>query len=637
LIKYAGNGVSINKTNDVHITDSSITINHTGLYLDNASPTISNCIFSHNGVGGIFCNNHSSPIIQNGTISYNGMAKEHFGILCKNYSNPVISNNVLEHNGGCVFGQDLNSFPVYEGNKLSENKYNNAIGITGGNMTTSGTWTNRSKGSSIVYLLFGDVTINKGVTLEIEPGIIVKTYSWLNLENRPPFWVSGAMEIRGRLLAKGTEKQPIVWTSFFDDSYGGDTNNDGTSTTPTVDWQYIKFDGGGGIMDHCIIKYAGRCGNYWVGYYESRKDEMFGSGGRGNIWIHSGSPTIQNCYISDGGIGVSLSGENAAQPIIRNNIITNNSCGIYHRGNHAAYSTSPIAPLINYNYIYGNGSGLGYGEKGTYTLNAQNNWWGTSSGPTHIDNYGGMGDKITESIKGSVIYKPYLIFTPPVLSWTLEEGFLYDGLEPEVGTQEITIFIYSVKYTDLDGDIPEFVKVIITDLLSGTRSIPLSYVKGSITTGAIYQATTTLSFPGTYTYFFFGKDSHGNFTTGVPGTESLGPIVIFATKVKSNSVQRMISSQFPEDLTGVYVYPNPTDGSKLIFAGLTRNVRIQVFTLVGERVFDIDVTEPNKPDNGKWTWDCRGSDGQRLASGIYIYLLTNNKGQKKTGKIGIVR
>ncbi|MEW6619243.1 MAG: right-handed parallel beta-helix repeat-containing protein, partial [bacterium] len=94
---------------------------------------------------------------------------------------------------------------------------------------------------------------------------------------------------------------------------------------------------------------------------------------------------------------------------------------------------------------------------------------------------------------------------------------------------------------------------------------------------------------------------------------------------------------YPADLTGAYVYPNPTDGSKLVFAGLTQNVRIRVFTVAGEEVFEIDIVEPNIPEPGKWRWNCRGSQGQRLASGIYIYLITNELGQKKVGKLGIVR
>ena len=33
---------------------------------------------------------------------------------------------------------------------------------------------------------------------------------------------------------------------------------------------------------------------------------------------------------------------------------------------------------------------------------------------------------------------------------------------------------------------------------------------------------------------------------------------------------------FPEDLAGDYVYSNPTDGKKLIFTNLTKNVIIKI-------------------------------------------------------------
>lgn len=59
---------------------------------------------------------------------------------------------------------------------------------------------------------------------------------------------------------------------------------------------------------------------------------------------------------------------------------------------------------INTNNIAGNRVGLTY--NGTETINAQNNWWGSATGPTIASNLGGTGDPIVNP-SGSVNYTPY--------------------------------------------------------------------------------------------------------------------------------------------------------------------------------------------------------------------------------------
>ncbi|MBU1701827.1 MAG: M6 family metalloprotease domain-containing protein, partial [Candidatus Eisenbacteria bacterium] len=69
------------------------------------------------------------------------------------------------------------------------------------------------------YVLDGDLTVSDGDTLEIEPGVIVK-FSGVNTE----------LLVYGTLIAEGAEEpNQIIFTSYADDEYGGDTNNNGPS------------------------------------------------------------------------------------------------------------------------------------------------------------------------------------------------------------------------------------------------------------------------------------------------------------------------------------------------------------------------------------------------------------------------
>jgi hypothetical protein len=97
----------------------------------------------------------------------------------------------------------------------------------------------------------------------------------------------------------------------------------------------------------------------------------------------------------------------------------------------------------------------------------------------------------------------------------------------------------------------------------------------------------------------------------------------------------------------VRVYPNPyryrihTGG--VHFGGakptippeerLTAGI-IKIFTITGELIKTLIVTED---DAGYKNWDLTNEDGEPVATGIYIYQITNNQGGETTGKIAIIR
>lgn len=93
------------------------------------------------------------------------------------------------------------------------------------------------------------------------------------------------------------------------------------------------------------------------------------------------------------------------------------------------------------------------------------------------------------------------------------------------------------------------------------------------------------------------------------------------------------------DLSKAHPYPNPFVPSrghtKITFTELTEHVRIRIFNAAGELVFD---EEKDTPSGERTDYKGTNNAGEELASGIYFYLITDNKGSvPKKGKLAIIR
>ena len=150
-----------------------------------------------------------------------------------------------------VFQQDLTATPVMD-DLAATNSGVNGVQVSSGTLSGAGHW---SFGGLVGYL-GGNVAIDASGELTIDPGQIVKMVTGVY------FSVSGALE------AVGTESEPIVFTSYRDDSRGGDTNNDGPSEAVAGDWECIYTGGDSTIeLTHFEVHYAGNYyhpGNFFV-------------------------------------------------------------------------------------------------------------------------------------------------------------------------------------------------------------------------------------------------------------------------------------------------------------------------------------------------------------------------------------
>jgi hypothetical protein len=95
----------------------------------------------------------------------------------------------------------------------------------------------------------------------------------------------------------------------------------------------------------------------------------------------------------------------------------------------------------------------------------------------------------------------------------------------------------------------------------------------------------------------------------------------------------------------VLVYPNPfkpSEGHEFITFGgrdvpqerrLTPEATIRIYTMTGELVKTIVEDD----GDGEERWKAVNEAGEKVASGIYIYVITNPKGEKCIGKLVIIR
>ncbi len=92
----------------------------------------------------------------------------------------------------------------------------------------------------------------------------------------------------------------------------------------------------------------------------------------------------------------------------------------------------------------------------------------------------------------------------------------------------------------------------------------------------------------------------------------------------------------------VFVFPNPYkpnsggrfDAGFITFKELTGRATIKVFNIAGELVATLEKTDIAVD---KYEWGAVNDSGQKLASGVYIYLVTNPAGEKAKGKFAIIK
>jgi uncharacterized repeat protein (TIGR01451 family) len=320
-----------------------------------------------------------NSMIDHTFIRYGGHSgRPNFGAVTLIKSSPTIQNSEITDNTYCAIRAHLLSFPTLDNNILVDNAAN-GLCMDGGTIDGDANWSI----SDTSYFLRGDITISFGATLTVDPDVIVKMGDSLKIE------------IDGALRVLGTSDHPVYFTSYLDDSIGGDTNGDGDATSPTMgDWDYIRFsnfsDDANSVIDHAIIRHGGH----------------YGTPNFGAVTLDEASPKLINSTITANNFaGILL---NNSSPNIHYSEISNNQ-------NFGIRAINNSTPGLICNDIYNNSQyGLSNTTPATVII-AEAHWWGTPSGPYHIPiNPVGTGNAVSDGVD----------FVPWMLQSCLQEADL---------------------------------------------------------------------------------------------------------------------------------------------------------------------------------------------------------------------
>lgn len=280
------------------------------------------------------------------------------------------------------------------------------------NITSNTTWTKANS----PYTLYANLVIVEGVTLTIEPGVVVKCNP------------DTTIYVDGGLISQGTSADPITFTSTTSSGWKGlrfgtttsgnvirycviekGTQEANVTAYGTVSLQNCKlragqhgvvvYSGGNIVLSNCDLSNNTIDGAY---YYNSSGSMVatqttFTNNGSTGIYVLAGTVALTNCTIT-GHLSYGISFNSGALRVSKSIITDNLSKGIY------VYTSTASSVSVNDSHLFNSGATFDVYNQGSANVDFTNNWWNTTTTAT-ID--GRIQDKNDVSSQGTVDYSGF--------------------------------------------------------------------------------------------------------------------------------------------------------------------------------------------------------------------------------------
>lgn len=255
-------------------------------------------LFGGGSANGCVSFQDASGTVSNAVLSDN----YYYGMRFDGVSMPMVSNVDIKNCRLDPIAMSLKSNPTFTDITFTANG-SQGIKVLEGTLSSDATIFQRNiAGITNISYIIDNLTISSNAILTIEPGVVIKfTYYYSQID------------VQGALIADGTPSERIVFTSIKDDSWGGDTNNDGNlSTAAKGDWYSVLYQSSGSdslnVLNHTVFSYGGSAyySSNYKQYGEVRisdsfvdiKNSVFEQSNSSGIGIFgSSNPTIDNCEI----------------------------------------------------------------------------------------------------------------------------------------------------------------------------------------------------------------------------------------------------------------------------------------------------------------------------------------------------
>ncbi len=243
--------------------------------------------------------------------------------------------------------------------------------------------------SSVNYKPADDVTIgatnptSSTATVTVPEGAVFK------------FGPTRKMTVKGALSLLSTADQPVIFTSIRDDSAFGDTNKDGSLTSPAKnDWGEIQLAYGSTDFHHTAVRYAT---NGLHLYFDGAVNVNLLATVRESVFVH-------NHY------GILLTAKKMGDIVadISHNTFNFNDTHIYGEPSDAG-NFGQLCVVADHNDLWGSNTQNGITNMNlngvdqsdycdTSFFDARNNYWGSGTGPTHAGNPAGKGTIVSDRV-----------------------------------------------------------------------------------------------------------------------------------------------------------------------------------------------------------------------------------------------